>query len=126
MGPLTTAKAIAFVLTRDRALTLPFYADVLGLRLLAEDDFAAVFDLNGSQLRLTTEADHVAGPHPVLGWQVPDLVATSQALQANGVEFTIYPGFGQDVLGIWTSPDGATKVNWFSDPEGNVLSMTEG
>jgi catechol 2,3-dioxygenase-like lactoylglutathione lyase family enzyme len=126
MGPLTTAKAIAFVLTRDRALSKPFYADILGLRLLSEDDFAVVFDLNGINLRLTDVADHVAFAHPVLGWQVPDIVATAQALQAKGVVFTIYPGFGQDALGIWTSPDGATKVNWFADPEGNVLSMTEG
>ena len=48
MGPLTAAKAITLILTRDRALTLPFYADILGLRLLTEDDFAAVFDLNGT------------------------------------------------------------------------------
>lgn len=126
MGPLSTAKAIAFVLTRDRALTKPFYADILGLRLLSEDDFAVVFDLNGIMLRLTTVAEHVAYPHSVLGWQVPDIVATSRAFQAKGVVFTMYPGFGQDDLGIWTSPDDSTKVNWFADPEGNVLTMTEG
>lgn len=48
MGPLTAAKAITFILTRDRALTLPFYADILGLRLLTEDEFGAMFDLNGT------------------------------------------------------------------------------
>ena len=48
MGPLTAAKAITFILTRDRALTLPFYADILGLRLLTEDHFVAMFDLNGT------------------------------------------------------------------------------
>lgn len=125
MGPLTTAKAIAFVLTRDRAVSQPFYGGTLGLTLLSEDDFAALYDLNGIVLRLTTVADHVAAAHPVLGWAVPEIVATSRGLAAKGVTFNIYPGFGQDALGIWTSPDGKVKVNWFNDPEGNVLSLTE-
>lgn len=126
MGPLTDAKAIAFVLTRDRAALKPFYSDTLGLTLLSEDEFAATFDLNGATLRLSTVGDHMAAPHPVIGWAVPDIVATTTALAAKGVSFTIYPGLGQDALGIWTSPDGAVKVNWFADPEGNVLSLTQG
>lgn len=126
MGPLTSAPAIAFVLTRDRAALVPFYRDILGLALLTEDEFAAVFDLNGATLRLTSVEDHQPSPHPVIGWAVPDIVASSRALAAKGISFAIYPGFGQDELGIWTSPDGRTRVNWFSDPEGNVLSLTQG
>lgn len=56
---------------------------------------------------------------------VPDIVAKSRELPTKGVTLRIFPGFGQDALGIWTSPDGATKVNWFNDPEGNVLSLTQ-
>ncbi len=41
-----------------------------------------------------------------------------------GVEFTRYPGMEQDLLGIWTSPNGA-RVAWFKDPFENVLSVTE-
>ena len=37
---------------------------------------------------------------------------------------TRFPGMAQDDLGIWTTPSGA-KVAWFSDPHGNVLSVTE-
>jgi extradiol dioxygenase family protein len=126
MGPLTTARPIAFILTRDRAVSKPFYGGTLGLTLLSEDDFAAQYDLNGIVLRLTTVENHSAAPHAVMGWAVPDIVATSRTLAAKGVTFNIYPGFGQDELGIWTSPDGRAKVNWFNDPEGNVLSLTEG
>jgi predicted enzyme related to lactoylglutathione lyase len=32
---------------------------------------------------------------------------------------------GQDELGIWTAPDGGAKVAWFSDSEGNVLSLSQ-
>ena len=125
MGILTSAAPIAFVLTRDRARLKVFYGDILGLVLVSEDDFAAVYDLNGIMLRLTTVEDYAASPHTVLGWKVPDIAAASQALADKGVAFSIFPGFGQDALGIWTSPDGATKVNWFNDPEGNVLSLTQ-
>jgi predicted enzyme related to lactoylglutathione lyase len=35
-----------------------------------------------------------------------------------------YEGMGQDTQGIWTGPDG-TKVAFFADPEGNVLTLSE-
>jgi hypothetical protein len=31
----------------------------------------------------------------------------------------------QDELGIWTSPDGKSKVGFFADPDGNVLSLSQ-
>lgn len=125
MPALSQAQAIAFVLVRDRAAAKAFYSDTLGLRQVAEDDFATCYDLNGITLRLTTVEDHKPAPHTVLGWAVPDIVATSRELAAKGVTFNIYPGFDMDELGIWTSPDGKTRVNWFNDPEGNVLSLTQ-
>lgn len=120
------ARPIAFILTRDRAALLPFYRDVLGLPVTGVDDFGTVLDARGLELRLTTVSDHVAGPHPVLSWSVPDLRATVAALVARGVTFLIYEGFGQDEAGIWTSPDGKVMVAWFADPEGNVLGLSEG
>jgi catechol-2,3-dioxygenase len=126
MGILTTAAPIAFVLTRDRAISKPFYSDILGLTLVAEDEYSAIYDLHGTVMRLTTVEDHQPSAHTVIGWSVPDIVAASQALADKGVIFSIYPGFGQDALGIWTSPDGASKINWFNDPEGNVLSLKQG
>ncbi|QYZ70978.1 VOC family protein [Neotabrizicola shimadae] len=121
-----TARPIAFILTRDRAALLPFYRDVLGLAVTGADDYGTVLDARGLELRLTTVADHVASPHPVLSWSVPDLRATVAALVARGLTFLIYEGFGQDADGIWTSPDGTVKVAWFADPEGNVLGLSEG
>lgn len=122
---LSSAPPIAFVLTRNRAVTQPFYSDVLGLTLRSQDAYAAVYDLNGVTLRLTTVQDHSPTPHTVLGWAVPDVRAAAQELAIKGVRFNIYPGFGQDDLGVWTSPDGKVKIIWFNDPEGNGLSLTE-
>jgi catechol 2,3-dioxygenase-like lactoylglutathione lyase family enzyme len=125
MGLSASARAIGFVLTADLARTRPFYRDILGLTLLSEDAFAAVFDCHGMVLRLTTVEGHVPHPHTVLGWQVEDLAATMAGLRARGVTFNLYPGLGQDAEGVWTAPGGSVKVCWFNDPEGNGLSLTQ-
>lgn len=126
MTALSRAKGVVYVLVRDPAVAKPFYSETLGLTEVGQDDYATAYDLNGIQLRLTKVGDHVPSPHPVLGWDVSDIRATSRDLAAKGVKFNIYPGFDMDELGIWTSPDGASKCNWFNDPDGNVLMMSQG
>lgn len=121
----SSATAITFVLTRDRAASDAFYRDTLGLRFLTDDGFAAVFDLNGASLRITHVPDHAAAPHPVLGWQVADIAAAVADLTGKGVSMILYPGMGQDKTGVWTAPDGIAKVAFFADPDGNVLSLTQ-
>jgi catechol 2,3-dioxygenase-like lactoylglutathione lyase family enzyme len=117
---------VIFVATADRAGAVPFYRDVLGLRLMGEDDHAATFDAgNRTPLRLTLVPGHQASGHTVLGWHVADIRSAAAALKAKGVEMKVYDGFGQDADGIWASPDGGAKVAWFADPDGNVLSLTQ-
>lgn len=125
MAPLASAPPVIFVITRDQAASAAFYGGTLGLRLGRQDDFATVYDLAGTILRVTEVAGFAAGAHPVLGWSVPDITATCAELRDKGVAFIIYPGFGQDDLGIWTAPDGVARVAWFADPDGNVLSLTQ-
>ena len=120
------AQPICFVLTADRAKSKPFYADVLGLRLIGEDDHAATFDLgNRTPMRLTTMPGHVGAGHSVLGWHVADISSAMAVLKESGVTFAIYDGFGQDADGVWASPEGGAKVCWFTDPDGNGLSLTQ-
>jgi predicted enzyme related to lactoylglutathione lyase len=125
MGIGAHAKVIAFIHTRDRARATAFYRDVLGFTHSSDDDFASVFDMNGVRLRITQIDDHKPQPHTVLGWQVSDIVAAIKDLAKHGVKTIIYPGFGQDELGVWTSPDGKAKVAFFNDPDGNGLSLTQ-
>lgn len=123
--PLSTAKPVTFINTANRPASEAFYREMLGLPFVADDGFAAVFALPGAVLRITELEGYVASPHPALGWMVDDIAAIMQALISNGVTPTIYEGFGQDALGIWTAPGGVAKVAWFNDPDGNVLSLTE-
>jgi catechol 2,3-dioxygenase-like lactoylglutathione lyase family enzyme len=120
-----SAKPMSFIVTRDRAKSKAFYGGVLGFALASEDNFAAVFDMNGTLLRISTVPDHTATAHTVLGWEVPDIVAAVKSIGAKGVEFTVYEGLGQDALGIWKSPGSGNRVAWFLDPDGNNLSLTQ-
>lgn len=126
MSKLNEARPVMFILTRDRAITQPFYSEVLGLAQIAEDDFAVTYDLGGSAtMRLTTVAEHQPSPHTVMGWEVTDIESTVAALAAKDVKCAIYEGFGQDANGIWTAPGGGAKIAWFHDPEGNNLSVAQ-
>ncbi len=121
-----SAQPVCFVLTADRAKSKPFYANVLGLRLLGEDGHAVTFDLgNRTPLRLTDMPGHAGAGHTVVGWNVADIRSAVHDLTGLGVKFNIYEGFGQDADGVWSSPDGGAKVVWFADPDGNVLSLTQ-
>ncbi len=101
-----------------------FYGGVLGLRLVSQDSFAAVFDANGIMLRVSAVADLTPAPYTVLGWQVGDIAAAVEELTRSGVVFERYEGMSQDAQAIWVSPGGA-RIAWFKDPDGNTLSVTE-
>ena len=120
-----SAKTMSFVITRDREKARRFYGDVLGFKHVSEDNFALVYDMNGTMLRITTLKDFQPQQHTVLGWAVSDIAAAAKALIAKGVAFNRYPGFQHDDLGIWAAPGSPNKVAWFLDPDGNNLSLTQ-
>jgi catechol 2,3-dioxygenase-like lactoylglutathione lyase family enzyme len=124
MRILEAAKPAIVICTRDRARSTAFYRDTLGLSLAFEDAFASVFNIGGVTLRISVVADFTPHEHTILGFHVPDVPATVQALREKGLTFNIYPAFRQDELGILTVPGGTVRVAWFNDPDGNVLSIT--
>jgi catechol 2,3-dioxygenase-like lactoylglutathione lyase family enzyme len=101
-----------------------FYRDVLGLRLVSDDQHALVFEANGTMLRVAKVQELTPATHTVLGWRVTGIEAAVQELLGKGVTFQRYPWLAQDQVGIWTAVDG-TKVAWFKDPDGNTLSLSE-
>jgi predicted enzyme related to lactoylglutathione lyase len=91
--------------------------------VVADTPFALVLDAGGTMLRLTPVPEPAARSFTVAGWNVPDIDATVRALAGRGVQFTRYDGMTQDEQGIWTTP-GGDRVAWFTDPDGNTLSLT--
>lgn len=124
--PLRTADIIAFVPTQKPDIAKTFYQKTLGLRLVSEDDFALVFDGQGTMIRVANVTGTAFKPAPftILGWHVDDLDKCVVALTASGIAFERYDSLEQDAHGVWESPSGA-RIAWFKDPDGNTLSITE-
>jgi catechol 2,3-dioxygenase-like lactoylglutathione lyase family enzyme len=124
--PAASGTPVAFIHVGDRQRALDFYVGKLGLVVRSSDPFGDFLEVGAALIRLTALPDYKASAHPVFGWHVDDIEAGVKTLTGRGVVFTIYEGFGQDALGIWTAPGGAAKVAWFADPDGNVLSLSQG
>lgn len=121
---LSSAEIVAFVPTRDSGEARKFYEQTLGLRCVSQDGIALVMDCNGIMLRVVKAPPFTPHPFTVLGWEVERIEEEIRALQAKGVKFERFPGMEQDKLGVWTAP-GGSKVAWFKDPDGNVLSLSQ-
>lgn len=119
-------RIVAFLITTKPDAAIAFYRDKMAFKLSSEDDFALVFDANGTMLRVVKmkKGQFHPAPYTVLGWDVADAAQAVAELAKRGIAFERYPGMPQDKDGIWASPGGA-KVAWFKDPDGNVLSITE-
>jgi len=115
-------KAFVPTIIPKRAKT--FYKNVLGLKLVFEDEYALEFDANGVLLRVITVPEFKPHPFTALGWNVDDISSTIKSLNEKGIKFERYEFMKQDKLGIWKSP-GGSKVARFKDPDGNILSITE-
>jgi catechol 2,3-dioxygenase-like lactoylglutathione lyase family enzyme len=114
----------AFLPTTDPARSLAFFRDSLGLELLSRDGFALEFEAGSCHLRITTVQELRPHPFTVAGWDVENIEELMRLLIRKGIVFERYRFVEQDELGIWTAP-GGTKVAWFKDPDGNLLSLSE-
>ena len=121
---LGSRKIVAFIPTSNADKARPFYEGVLGLRFVADDHFALVFDANGIMVRIAKVPEFTPAPFTILGWEVPDIESVVSALEQKNVRLEQYGMKRQDERGIWCAPGGA-KIAWFKDPDGNVLSVTE-
>jgi catechol 2,3-dioxygenase-like lactoylglutathione lyase family enzyme len=121
---LDSCDVVAFVAATDLRRARVFYEQALGLPVVEHNDFACVLNANGIMLRVTAVPEVARAGYTVLGWRITDIVPAVRGLTAKGVVFLRYDGMGQDEDGIWTTPEG-DKVAWFTDPDGNILSLTQ-
>ena len=110
---LQAGDVIAFAASADLRRARAFYEQVLGLRVTEQNDFACVFDANGTMLRVTAVAEVARPGYTVLGWRVADIAATTRGLAARGVVFLRYDGMDQDDNGVWTT---RAATRWHGSP----------
>jgi predicted enzyme related to lactoylglutathione lyase len=121
---LSKSHLISFAATSDEKKAKQFYEKTLGLKFVSGDQFALVFEVNGTMLRIQKVANIVPHGYTTLGWNVADIKKEVSELTTRGVKFTRYEGMEQDECGVWKAPSGG-KIAWFTDPDGNILSLTQ-
>jgi catechol 2,3-dioxygenase-like lactoylglutathione lyase family enzyme len=89
---LEASEVIAFAASADLRQARAFYQQVLGLPVIEQNDFACVFDANGTMLRVTAVTEVARPGYTVLGWRVADIAAIVHGLAERGVVFLRYDG----------------------------------
>lgn len=124
---LATNSPIAFIPTQQPEAARHFYEQTLGLKFVADNDFAIVFRVGPepqAMLRIVRARNFVPVSHTIFGWEVENVEQSVDELLGKGIQF-LRPGyFEQDARNIWNAPDGS-RIAWFQDPDGNTLSISE-
>ena len=115
---------ILFLATADPIRSRSFYEEVLGLTFVADEPWALVFDVGGTALRIQKVEELSEVRYTVLGWAVEDIRQAMIELVERDVAFEQYEFLPQDEHGVWETPSGV-KISWFTDPDGNTLSLTQ-
>ena len=121
---LQHGKLTGFLITADYASARDFYEGRLGFEFVSQDQWALVVRTGGHLIRITRSPEFLPLRSTVLGWEVASVEEAVKWLATRGVETEKYPFVQDKELGIWTTPDGS-KVAWFKDPDGNVLSVSQ-
>ena len=121
---LANATVTALVGTMQKEASTAFYRDILGLKFINDDGFAAIFEGKNARVRVSRVPAITPAAYAVLAFHVDDIEKIVDGLTAKGVVFQRYGFFVQDARGIWSAPDG-TKVAWFHDPDLNLLSVVQ-
>jgi catechol 2,3-dioxygenase-like lactoylglutathione lyase family enzyme len=121
---LASAKLVGFIPTKDYDKARAFYEGKLGFKFVSLDQFALVMSVGGHRIRIAKVPNFTPLQGTILGWEVENIESVASWLRDRGVPPEKYP-FAQDqTLGIWTTPDGS-RVAWFKDPDGNILSISQ-
>jgi catechol 2,3-dioxygenase-like lactoylglutathione lyase family enzyme len=121
---LGNSRLQTIILTAKLAEAERFYSDVLGLHLRERSNGALVYDVNGSDLRISPVEATQPTVHTVVGFAVEDLDATVLECRGRGITWERLPNVPCDGRGIVVTPDGS-KVVGFRDPDGNLLSIVQ-
>jgi catechol 2,3-dioxygenase-like lactoylglutathione lyase family enzyme len=121
---LKNSKMVGFLATSRSDIAKRFYDEILDLTLIEETPYALVFESVNAVIRIQKTEDVFPPPYTTIGWEVENIEFTVRALSDSGVQFERYEGMNQDDLGVWNIPNGS-KVAWFKDPDGNLLSLTQ-
>ena len=116
----------ASIPAKNLETTRKFYEDILKCEVVQESPLGVLYRSGDSLFALYPTEFAGTAQHTLGGFVVSDVEATVADLRAKGVKFEQYdmPGLKTDANGI-VEMEGS-KGAWFKDPEGNILSLTDG
>ena len=120
----TGANAFSGFSVDDLEAAKDFYGTKLGLAVeLNPMGFLDITLANGATILAYVKPNHEPATYTMLNFEVDDVEAAVDDLNARGVVTKIYtdPDFGTDAKGI--SRGQGPDIAWFTDPAGNVLSV---
>lgn len=121
---LSDAQAVAMIAVKDMAGAASFYENILGMaRQSQEGDAAITYRCGQSSFTVYRSQFAGTGKATAMCWNVgKDIGAIAASLKAKGVQFQHYDMPDMALQGDVYSND-HMKVAWFTDPEGNILSL---
>lgn len=121
---LTTTGSFSGFSVDDLQAAASFYRDKLGLSL-TESEIGLEVTLPTGRLFIYPKDNHEPATFTVLNFQVADIDVAVDELAAAGIELERYDGMPHDDRGIVRADAGmGPDIAWFSDPAGNILSVT--
>ena len=124
---LKNMDSVTNIAVKDLKIAEKFYSEILGLERVGGQDDQVITYKSGSSLIYVYRSEF-AGTNKAttLTWMVAEeLNEIVTTLKSKGVAFERYemPGMPRegDIYG-----GGSMKVAWFKDPDGNILSLTNG
>jgi catechol 2,3-dioxygenase-like lactoylglutathione lyase family enzyme len=102
-----------------------FYGETLGLELLWENPASARFRCGEASELSVFRRPGVSTDHTLAHFEVTDIEATVQELEAKQVEFLDYTEGPLTTTGH-IAQLGPARGAWFHDPDGNTLGLRQG
>lgn len=129
---MNTVAAMGSFAVKDIDQALKFYKEILGLNVTKDQQMGMMnikLPAGGTLLVYPKGSEHQPANFTVLNILVTDIESAVDELAQKGVKFEQYDteyiktdakGIARDDTG-----NGASAIAWFTDPDGNILSIIE-
>lgn len=119
---LADSTVFATIAVRNAQLAKEFYGQKLGLKQIDENQGGVTYESGTGKLFVYESLTAGTNLATCAAWDVDDVESTVSELQSRGVVFEHYDIPNAEVEGyVYTM--GTQKVAWFTDPDGNILSI---
>lgn len=123
---VSDAMVVPTIPVTDLEKALPFYRDVLGLRLLEETPFAIRFAVGGGGQISVYKRPAVERGQTVCHFEVSDIEAAVAEIRSRGGIFEEYSGGPLTTVNGIAPMGPVARGAWIRDPEGNTIGLRQG